>query len=81
LTLFLDPVSGGGGNLLLNVGGMPSGEIEARQADRLREIGAWLRKNGRRSHGMGGGPFAPDDRVARHGLVILKIDRANGFID
>ncbi|MBN2580022.1 MAG: alpha-L-fucosidase, partial [Pirellulales bacterium] len=35
-------VVGGDGNLLLNVGPMPDGRIEPRQADRLREMGRWL---------------------------------------
>ncbi len=35
-----------GGNLLLNVGPTPDGEIPAPLAKRLREIGAWLAKNG-----------------------------------
>lgn len=53
--------AGGGGNLLLNVGPMPSGEIEPRQVERLREIGAWLRKNGESIYGTRGGPFRPDN--------------------
>ncbi len=47
----------GGGNLLLNVGPMPDGRIEPRQVERLREIGAWLRKNGEAIYGTRGGPF------------------------
>jgi alpha-L-fucosidase len=51
--------AGGDGNLLLNVGPMPSGEIETRQAARLREIGAWLKKNGESIYATRGGPFPP----------------------
>jgi alpha-L-fucosidase len=51
--------AGGDGNLLLNVGPMPTGEIEARQADRLREIGAWLSVNRESIRGTRGGPFLP----------------------
>ncbi|MBI2433391.1 MAG: alpha-L-fucosidase [Candidatus Hydrogenedentes bacterium] len=51
---------GGDGNLLLNVGPMPTGEIEPRQAERLREIGAWLTKYGSTIYGTRGGPFLPD---------------------
>jgi alpha-L-fucosidase len=51
--------AGGDGNLLLNVGPMPTGEIEPRQADRLREIGAWLRRNGEAVYGTRGGPYEP----------------------
>ena len=55
----LSSCAGGDGNLLLNVGPMPSGEIEPRQVARLREIGAWLRLNGDAVHGTRGGPFKP----------------------
>ncbi|MCU0228223.1 MAG: alpha-L-fucosidase, partial [Bryobacterales bacterium] len=34
-----------GGNLLLNVGPMPSGELPREQTDRLREIGLWMMVN------------------------------------
>ncbi|MCW5964424.1 MAG: alpha-L-fucosidase [Bryobacterales bacterium] len=34
-----------GGNLLLNVGPMPNGELPREQADRLREIGLWMMVN------------------------------------
>jgi alpha-L-fucosidase len=51
--------AGGDGNLLLNVGPMPSGEIEPRQADRLREIGAWLEVHGESVYGTRGGPWRP----------------------
>jgi alpha-L-fucosidase len=51
--------AGGDGNLLLNVGPMPDGQIEPRQADRLREMGAWLRTHGRSIYDTRGGPFLP----------------------
>ena len=51
--------AGGEGNLLLNVGPTPEGEIEERQAQRLREIGAWLKKFGEGVYGTRGGPFLP----------------------
>jgi len=53
--------AGGDGNLLLNVGPMPTGEIEARQAARLREIGAWLKIHGEAVCGTRGGPFVPGE--------------------
>ena len=46
----------GDGNLLLNVGPTPEGRIEARQAARLREIGAWLADKGDSIYGTRGGP-------------------------
>ena len=50
---------GGDGNLLLNVGPMPTGEIEPRQVARLKEIGAWLSKHGQTIYAARGGPFRP----------------------
>ena len=51
--------AGGDGNLLFNVGPMPTGEIEARQIERLQEMGAWLKKYGAAIYGTRGGPFKP----------------------
>jgi alpha-L-fucosidase len=51
--------NGGDGNLLFNVGPMPGGEIEGRQVERLREMGAWLAKNGESLYGTRGGPWKP----------------------
>jgi alpha-L-fucosidase len=52
---------GGGGNLLLNVGPMPDGRIEPRQAERLKEMGVWLGKYGESVYGTTGGPYKPTD--------------------
>lgn len=52
---------GGDGNLLLNVGPMPDGRIEPRQAERLREMGRWLAKYGESIYGARGGPFPCGD--------------------
>ena len=46
----------GGGNLLLNVGPMPSGEIEPRQEEVLKGLGAWLSRYGESIYGTRGGP-------------------------
>ncbi|MEO0018275.1 MAG: hypothetical protein RLZZ522_1558, partial [Verrucomicrobiota bacterium] len=51
--------NGGDGNLLFNVGPMPTGEIEPRQVERLKEMGAWLAKNGVAVYGTRGGPWKP----------------------
>ncbi len=51
--------AGGDGNLLLNVGPMPDGRIEERQAERLAEVGAWLERNGEAVYGTRGGPYRP----------------------
>ncbi|MBI4559698.1 MAG: alpha-L-fucosidase [Candidatus Hydrogenedentes bacterium] len=51
--------AGGDGNLLFNVGPMPTGEIEPRQVERLREMGAWLKQYGESVYSTRGGPFRP----------------------
>ncbi len=64
--------AGGDGNLLLNTGPMPTGEIPPDQASRLREIGDWLAKYGESIYGTRGGPFKPGDYGAstRKGNII-----------
>lgn len=54
-------VAGRDGNLLLNVGPGPDGRIDPEQAQRLREIGAWLEKHGQSIYGTRGGPFLPGE--------------------
>lgn len=56
--------AGGDGNLLLNVGPMPDGRIEPRQADLLKGVGKWLSVNGEGIYGTRGGPFLPSDQMA-----------------
>ena len=51
--------NGGDGNLLFNVGPQPDGEIEARQTERLKEMGAWLTTHGESLYGTRGGPWKP----------------------
>jgi alpha-L-fucosidase len=48
---------GKGGNVLLNVGPNAEGVIPADSAQRLREIGAWLKANGESIYGSKRGPF------------------------
>ncbi len=57
----LAKVAGRDGNLLLNVGPRPDGTIDPPQAERLREIGAWLGQYGASIYGTRGGPFLPGD--------------------
>jgi alpha-L-fucosidase len=57
----LAKVVGRDGNLLLNVGPDRNGKIDAPQAERLREIGAWLGKYGESIYSTRGGPFLPGD--------------------
>lgn len=56
--------AGGDGNLLLNVGPMPDGRIEPRQAEQLREMGAWLQQYGNSIYGTRGGPWKPGHGIA-----------------
>ena len=51
--------AGGDGNLLLNVGPMPTGEIEPRQVEVLRGIGNWLKCNGQSIYGTREGRSNP----------------------
>ncbi len=47
----------GDGNLLLNVGPKPTGEIPEEQVAVLKEMGAWLQKYGESIYGTRGGPY------------------------
>jgi len=51
--------AGGDGNVLLNVGPRPDGVIDPAQANRLKEVGEWLKKYGESIYGTRGGPFKP----------------------
>lgn len=53
--------AGGDGNVLLNVGPTPTGEIAPEQANLVKEIGAWLAQNGESIYGTRGGPFKPGE--------------------
>jgi len=65
--------AGGDGNLLFNVGPMPSGEIEPRQVERLKEMGAWLAKYGQSIYATRGGPYKPAKHVVatRQGKTVF----------
>jgi len=56
--------AGGNGNFLFNIGPMMDGRVEARQAGRLREMGAWLTAYGESIYGTRGGPYAPTAEYA-----------------
>lgn len=64
--------AGGDGNLLFNVGPMPTGEIEPRQVKRLMEMGDWLKQNGESIYDTRGGPWKPNRALAstRRGTTI-----------
>ncbi len=54
----------GNGNLLFNVGPMPDGRIEARQVNRLLEMGNWLKLNAESIYNTKGGPYKPNKNFA-----------------
>jgi alpha-L-fucosidase len=60
---YLISCAGGDGNLLMNVGPMPTGQIDPREEDRLLKVGKWLKKNGESIYGTRGGPFMPDSSI------------------
>ena len=74
--------AGGDGNLLLDVGPMPDGRIEPRQVAVLKQVGAWLDKNGESIYGTRGGPWKPTQGIAstRKGNVIY-VHVLNGTSD
>lgn len=51
--------AGYGGNLLLNVGPMPTGEIQSEFLSRLAEVGDWTKKYGYTIYGTKGGFIQP----------------------
>lgn len=75
---------GGDGNLLFNVGPKPDGEIEPEQVARLKEMGAWLAKNGEAVYGTRGGPYYPTKAYAStrtsDAVYISAIQLANGSL-
>jgi len=56
---YLVKAAGYNANFLLNVGPMPNGKIQPEFADRLKQVGAWLEKNGETLYGTRGGPLTP----------------------
>jgi alpha-L-fucosidase len=48
----------GGGNLLLNIGPTPTGEIEPRQVELLKQVGDWIKPRATAIYNTRGGPYA-----------------------
>jgi alpha-L-fucosidase len=80
LVHYLVRAAGHNANFLLNVGPRPDGTIQPEFAERLREIGAWLRANGESIYGTRQGPVPPRDwgvttqKGKRVFLHLLKIE-------
>lgn len=53
--------AGRDGNFLLNVGPQPDGQVDPAQAQRLLEIGQWLKRYGESIYSTRGGPFFPGE--------------------
>ncbi len=73
--------AGGDGNLLFNVGPAPTGEIEPRQVQRLKEMGDWLARNGESVYGTRGGPWKPTKTTAstrKDKVIYVHIFREQG---
>ena len=77
--------NGGDGNLLFNVGPMPTGKIEEDQVKRLKEMGAWLAKNGTSIYGTRGGPWKPAPQIVstRKGnkIYLHLLQKVTGAVD
>jgi alpha-L-fucosidase len=59
LIQYLVKGAGHNSNFLLNVGPMPNGKIQPEFIATLKEVGAWMEKNGETIYGTRGGPVAP----------------------
>jgi alpha-L-fucosidase len=73
--------AGGNGNLLFNIGPMPTGQIDPREADRLHRVGRWLAQHGESIYGTQGGPYKPGDFGAstrKGNAVYIHILKWNG---
>jgi alpha-L-fucosidase len=73
--------SGYGANLLLNIGPLPNGEIQAAFTERLDSMGNWLKKNGYTIYGTHAGYMRPQEWGAiteKGNRVFLHIFKTDG---
>ncbi len=76
LVVLLTNTASRDGNLLLNIGPDPKGQVPADQVARLTELGAWLSVHGKAIYETRGGPFLPTPQVTstrRGSLVFLHV--------
>jgi len=59
LVRYIVRAAGANANFLMNVGPMANGRIQPEFVTRLKEVGAWMGKNGEAIYGTRGGPIAP----------------------
>jgi alpha-L-fucosidase len=59
LIRYLARAAGYNANFLLNIGPMPSGQIQPEFVERLRGVGRWMDRNGESIYGTHAGPIAP----------------------
>lgn len=59
LIQYLVRAAGNNANFLLNVGPMPTGEIQPEFVERLQQVGKWLQRYGETIYGTRGGPLTP----------------------
>ena len=59
LIQYLAKAAGNNANFLLNIGPMPTGEIQPEFTERLQAMGQWLSKYGEAIYGTRGGPLTP----------------------
>lgn len=71
LVHLLVKAAGHDANLLLNVGPLPDGTLQAEHVERLGEVGRWLEANGESIYGTRGGPMA----ARSWGVTTQKGDR------
>ena len=71
LIQYLVKAAGYNSNFLLNVGPMPNGRIQPEFIGSLKEMGAWMEKNGETIYGTRGGPVSPKT----WGVTTQKGDR------
>lgn len=83
---YLISCAGGNGNLLMDIGPLPTGQIDPREENRLLEVGDWLKTNGEAIYATQGGPFKPGKWgvATRKGkdiyLIIANWNEWNGKI-
>ena len=72
---------GNDGNFMLDVGPMPDGRIEPRQVEVLKQVGAWMVRNGESIYGTRGGPWKATKNIAstrKRDTVYLHVLRWEG---